>query len=714
MRFDMLKQSIDLYASESPSLYNALNIIRSLFQDVEDAANETLSKCPIGDDNLPREMVWLSKELLGIYEDNTAALQKNRLMLDSIMGELRKVQNELETIADATELLPEKEAQYQQLQQQLEAARAAESAYTALLGKIEAAQQDLAQLQRFDMDAARQQLADLLKKILGLENEIRSLDSRIQQKKEEEALLLGNIAANQQALDQLQLNLKQLTKQKEEILEQISQAKQLHTTLTAQIASVRSELVQLDTLICDAKKLLPELQSQLEHLTVEKSQVDEEVARLRQQISVLNNYINTLHTELDQKLRPEHDFLTLKKQQLLEEKLRILNEIASLSTETGSLETELTVLRSSLSLHRQERDEAQKRVDDYRREILDPVISERDALLETEKQLLTEKECAVQKGAELKANQQSLIQQIGNMKAQYERDTETYQKDLQQQQQLIQNQEALTEQLNAITAALANQQRANNKLETEDLPDAQRNLAAETKRLESIQAKIIGLQDEHQKKSESISQFEKELPALQEKVRHLRSVYEALTVTYTASNKDIWALELKIKELEAKNDQERLGRYRAQLQEQERKLEDLAEDCCQLEQQIANQDSKIEAKLSHLQSLQNSKKTKEDGERSIDILLAELKPCDTEEYRRQACSIAIQYENLKIIRQNLEQSIHDASKCIPGYKPTTAESKVQSLESVLTQAAQHSRSLHHTLIECAKAIMQNHITEEPK
>ena len=714
MRFDMLKQSIDLYASESPSLYNALNIIRSLFQDVEDAANETLSKCPIGDDNLPREMVWLSKELLGIYEDNTAALQKNRLMLDSIMSELRKVQNELETIADATELLPEKEAQYQQLQQQLEAARAAESAYTALLGKIEAAQQDLAQLQRFDMDAARQQLADLLKKILGLENEIRSLDSRIQQKKEEEALLLGNIAANQQALDQLQLNLKQLTKQKEEILEQISQAKQLHTTLTAQIASVRSELVQLDTLICDAKKLLPELQSQLEHLTVEKSQVDEEVARLRQQISVLNNYINTLHTELDQKLRPEHDFLTLKKQQLLEEKLRILNEIASLSTETGSLETELTVLRSSLSLHRQERDEAQKRVDDYRREILDPVISERDALLETEKQLLTEKECAVQKGAELKANQQSLIQQIGNMKAQYERDTETYQKDLQQQQQLIQNQEALTEQLNAITAALANQQRANNKLETEDLPDAQRNLAAETKRLESIQAKIIGLQDEHQKKSESISQFEKELPALQEKVRHLRSVYEALTVTYTASNKDIWALELKIKELEAKNDQERLARYRAQLQEQERKLEDLAEDCCQLEQQIANQDSKIEAKLSHLQSLQNSKKTKEDGERSIDILLAELKPCDTEEYRRQACSIAIQYENLKIIRQNLEQSIHDASKCIPGYKPTTAESKVQSLESVLTQAAQHSRSLHHTLIECAKAIMQNHITEEPK
>ena len=714
MRFDMLKQSIDLYASESPSLYNALNIIRSLFQDVEDAANETLSKCPIGDDNLPREMVWLSKELLGIYEDNTAALQKNRLMLDSIMSELRKVQNELETIADATELLPEKEAQYQQLQQQLEAARAAESAYTALLGKIEAAQQDLAQLQRFDMDAARQQLADLLKKILGLENEIRSLDSRIQQKKEEEALLLGNIAANQQALDQLQLNLKQLTKQKEELLEQISQAKQLHTTLTAQIASVRSELVQLDTLICDAKKLLPELQSQLEHLTVEKSQVDEEVARLRQQISVLNNYINTLHTELDQKLRPEHDFLTLKKQQLLEEKLRILNEIASLSTETGSLETELTVLRSSLSLHRQERDEAQKRVDDYRREILDPVISERDALLETEKQLLTEKECAVQKGAELKANQQSLIQQIGNMKAQYERDTETYQKDLQQQQQLIQNQEALTEQLNAITAALANQQRANNKLETEDLPDAQRNLAAETKRLESIQAKIIGMQDEHQKKSESISQFEKELPALQEKVRHLRSVYEALTVTYTASNKDIWALELKIKELEAKNDQERLARYRAQLQEQERKLEDLAEDCCQLEQQIANQDSKIEAKLSHLQSLQNSKKTKEDGERSIDILLAELKPCDTEEYRRQACSIAIQYENLKIIRQNLEQSIHDASKCIPGYKPTTAESKVQSLESVLTQAAQHSRSLHHTLIECAKAIMQNHITEEPK
>ncbi len=60
MNFEMLNAAIELNAAESPSLYNALNMVRSLFQDMEDAANASLSQCPLGDARLPLEMIWLS------------------------------------------------------------------------------------------------------------------------------------------------------------------------------------------------------------------------------------------------------------------------------------------------------------------------------------------------------------------------------------------------------------------------------------------------------------------------------------------------------------------------------------------------------------------------------------------------------------------------------------------------------------------------------
>ena len=34
--------------------------MESLFQDMEDAANASLSQCPLGDARLPLEMIWLS------------------------------------------------------------------------------------------------------------------------------------------------------------------------------------------------------------------------------------------------------------------------------------------------------------------------------------------------------------------------------------------------------------------------------------------------------------------------------------------------------------------------------------------------------------------------------------------------------------------------------------------------------------------------------
>lgn len=615
MIFENLKSSIDLNAHESPSIINALCMVRSLFEDMKQEAGVPLSQCPIGDGQLQQELIRVSKHLLSIYEENSDALQRNRARLESIMEELREAQTELEKIADAAILLPEKEAEYRKLQQQLETAKAAQAAYAALLSEIEAAQKELAQLRRFDMDAARKQLADLQEQIRGLEEQIRTLDTQIQTKKEEKSALADDIAARQ------------------------------------------GELVRLQ-----------------------------------------------------QELPP----MTLKKQSLLDEKLRILTEISSLTAETNGLNTELETLRASLALRKQERDNARKQVEDYRRDVLDPVVKERDALLETEKQLLAEKEAAEKQSTALKTNQRKLIQEIGAMKGQYDKDHEAYQKDTARKEELIRLQKALTEKLNAATDALADQQRAYDKLEKEDLPTAEQHLTEETQRLEKLQAKITDTKNECQEKTTKIDELNRELPAKQEKLRNLRSLYEALTASYNSNNKDILDLEREVQDLKEKNNQERLARHQARLQDQKQELLDLEEQFTAVDSQIQKHDAEIETKNKDLQTLSDLKKKKEEGAEGISRLLTELKPYDTEEFRRQAHSIALQYENLLTIRSSLAQSISHASKCITGYELTAEELQVQKLESLLTQARKHSHGLYRSLVQCAEAVVKNHITEEPK
>ena len=82
----------------------------------------------------------VSKELISIYEDNDESLQRNRARLDSVMEKLRTAQADLEVIAEAENLLPDKQTEYQALEAKLTAAKAAQAAYEKLLADIQSAQ----------------------------------------------------------------------------------------------------------------------------------------------------------------------------------------------------------------------------------------------------------------------------------------------------------------------------------------------------------------------------------------------------------------------------------------------------------------------------------------------------------------------------------------------------------------------------------------------
>lgn len=615
MNFDLLRQSIELNAGESPSLYNTLNMIRALFQDVEDAADMSLSQCPTGDEKLPLEMIWLSKELLSIYEDNTDALQRNRARLDSIMKEIRTLQDELEKLADAASLLPEKEKQYQELLSQLKTARAAQGTYEELIRKIETAQKDLAGLQRFDFDAAQQQLVDLQNQIRVLEDQIRELDTTIQKRTDEKNLLESNI-------------------------------------------------------------------SNLRH-------------------------------ELTQVLQPEQQHLTQQKQALEEEHRCTRQLIADLRRETDVLNAELAQMRQDLPLLMQERNAARQRVADYHRDMLDPVITERDALLETEDQLQADKAAAEKQIAELTENQQKLVLEIGRKKEAYRLDNTEYQNKLEREKKLIAEQEELTRNLNKITEDLSLRQDEYDELHDKTLPAAQKYLAAETKRRDDLQAQIDTINNECQEKTTQISELDAMIPGRQEELRRLRSRYDALTITFNTNNQDILEMERQIRELEVKNDKERLDEYRTQLQSKQKELEALAQNCEKLDAQIRDLDTNLKDKNEDCRTLEELKRKKEEGLKGIEETLLELKPCSAPEYRRRAEAIDAKFRTLVSIRNNLAESISLAGQTISDYKPTPDEESIQKLETYLTKASARSLDVYQQLMNCANAL-KNHIMEEPK
>lgn len=713
MKFDLLRQSIELNSNEPPSLYNALNMVRALFQDVEDATDMSLSQCPVGDEKLPLEMIWLSKELLRIYEDNSDALQRNRARLDNIMKELRVVQGELEKLEDVAGLLPGKEAEYRQLAWQLETAKAAQSTYAELLSKIDLARKELDALQRFDFDSALQQLADLQQQVCSLEDQIRTLDKDIQEKKNQKEKQEEQLVSGLSAMEQLTAQIEQLTCQHNDLLRQLQEAKERYSTQQAAIEAVHAEQDRLEKLIAESRQLLQDLEAQISSLTCEKQMLDDDVAVLRELLSELGSEVTNLRQELTQMLQPEQRRLIELKQTLEDEKRCTMQQIAELTQETNELNAELAQIRRELPLRMQERDAARQRVADYRRDMLDPVVAELDGLLATEEQLQADNAAIEKQIAELTENQQKLVMEISRRKEQYHLDNADYQNKLEREKKLILDQEELTRRLQQTTEDLALRQDEYDELHDKTLPAAEKYLADETRRRDDLQMQIDAINSQCQENAQMIASREMELPDLQENLRKLRSRYDALTITFTTNNLDILEMERQIRELEAKNDKERLDEYRTQLQSKQKELEDLAQNCEKLDVQIQELDKNLKTKNEDCRTLENLKRKKEDGMRGIEELLDELRPCAAPEYRRRAEAIDAQFHTLLSVRNNLANSVSFARKTITGYEPVSDEAYILKLEDYLSKASACALDVYQKLISCANTL-KNHIMEEPK
>ena len=69
MKFDHLLASVRNHEKEEPSLYMAVCMVETLFEDIEEAAGCEIRACAVGDDRLPVRLIWLCRTVEDIFRE---------------------------------------------------------------------------------------------------------------------------------------------------------------------------------------------------------------------------------------------------------------------------------------------------------------------------------------------------------------------------------------------------------------------------------------------------------------------------------------------------------------------------------------------------------------------------------------------------------------------------------------------------------------------
>lgn len=264
MKFDRLQASINNNADQSPSVYMALCMVESLFTDIENAGGTELSHCPVGSDMLPSKLIWLCNSIRDIYTDNSDQLQRNRARLDSVIGKLNGIFEELEELQGIDKTLAQRQEQLDDLQRQLEERQADACTCRELTDACQKAQQQLQLLQQFDPDAARAELAAHNARISALEAEKCALSAQLESAADQSEALRQKADA--------------LHKQKEENLRRMGD-------LNAQLTQLQQEDARLRRELDDRKADLTALESARQNLLRAKQEAEQEYSLLHRRVN---------------------------------------------------------------------------------------------------------------------------------------------------------------------------------------------------------------------------------------------------------------------------------------------------------------------------------------------------------------------------------------------------------------------------------------------
>lgn len=476
MKFNRLKASIANNLDQQPSIYMALCLVESLFEDIEDESGRDISECLVGDEGLSSKLVWLCRTINSIYDDKQDELQRNRARLDAAMEKLKKTEGQLADFAASAVQLAALQREHSSWEQKLLAAQENKRQCALLTQQCESARRQLEQLQDFDPAVANAHLSELTDRITKLER--------------------NKVSVCAQAQD---------LAQQAQMLQQQIQSQE------ADIAAYQQQIQSLDTQLTQKKRSAAQMQDNLASLQEEQTAVSAQLAQSRAQQEESACKVAALQRDLDacrnQQLAPVLQQITLLKQELAqseENRLAVNKEHEQLANQRSELILNIAITKEANEAERENLKSAQEKLERLKNDKLD-LEKQRNAIAQT-----------------LSALQEEVEQLTGQKIPEFEKlvDQETQRKET-LLQQIASSEEAYTQlcaDIQSLEAKLPELE-VNLSREKEVYDSLTANYTASTTELKSLERQVSELRDKND--AEKLAIYRKQL---EDNLRELENI----------------------------------------------------------------------------------------------------------------------------------------------------------------------------------------------
>ncbi len=330
MKFDRLNSSIALNAHETPSIYMALCMIESLFKDVETASGTKLALAPAGDEQLPTKLIWLGRQLMSIYSENSDNMVRNRERLEKVLDQIREQEKSLAGLTQAASELHEAQERSAALSRRLREAEETEREVRRLEENSSQIRERLKQLEALDpaavraeldrlsarereLDARRNELKQAVEKQYDAVSALESDCDELERQSEQYSKRLDRLQGGKRAAEDELAELRAEVEEKEAALSDHSRDKdrliEERAGLEVQLAQLRQDvedyeqenMIPLREEYAEKSAQRDGLRAQLDALKRERDEAVLQVARLSQQVTAARQALEDKKQVLEQR-----------------------------------------------------------------------------------------------------------------------------------------------------------------------------------------------------------------------------------------------------------------------------------------------------------------------------------------------------------------------------------------------------------------------------
>lgn len=468
MKFEQLKNSLQLNEQEQPSIYLALCLVDSIFKDVkQESGGVPIENNPIGNEEmLPMMLARLFRTLEKVYSNNTDEMEQFKSMLEAKIASSEADRIELEKLAGFIQKSRDQEQKCRGLEKQLEEARQSKKQYEENVRTCSKLEAELEELRSCDDAGA------VAERLTELRIQRDTLVSKNEKQKADLKELQDEIASQKTEQEQLSKVQEQIASQKEKLEKQIIVLEKKFQDLRNGISSEEMPLqlqggqlvlgLTMEQRLQKIRKISGEIQAHItalqkkadtqtgnyDNLVTQKAELDGNIQNMTNQIAALNISIRELEKEKKSKqeqikeLEAEKGKIS-KGKKADEETVDQLNEDVREAKRLKEMqEQSIPQLEQALSDYKREKDECEKKsrklqeqIDGLKAELtdLEQQLSERNDTIRSQKnskKAMTESLAASDK--EIKALDDELeklrgqndVERRNNMKSQLQRKIE--------------------------------------------------------------------------------------------------------------------------------------------------------------------------------------------------------------------------------------------------------------------------------------------------